>query len=106
MYKPLPESLTIKDSPIHGLGLFAKQDIVKGIELGITHVNDENFENNYIRTPLGGFINHNNKPNVQLIVVGNVIRLTTLKFIEKGDELFTKYQLYDIYNRMEEQTTV
>ena len=102
MYKPLPESLTIKDSPIHGLGLFAKQDIVKGIELGITHVNDENFENNYIRTPLGGFINHNNKPNVQLIVVGNVIRLTTLKFIEKGDELFTKYQLYDIYNRMEE----
>ncbi len=102
MYKPLPESLTIKDSPIHGLGLFAKQDIVKGIELGITHVYDENFENNYIRTPLGGFINHNNKPNVQLIVVGNVIRLTTLKFIEKGDELFTKYQLYDIYNRMEE----
>lgn len=95
-YKPLPEGLTIKDSPIHGLGLFAKQDIVKGVELGITHVYDENFENNYIRTPLGGFINHNDKPNAQLIVVGNNIHIATLKFIKKGEEIFTKYSLYEI----------
>ena len=27
MYKPLPDSLTIKDSGIHGLGLFAKEEI-------------------------------------------------------------------------------
>ncbi len=96
MYKPLPESLTIKDSVIHGLGLFAKQDIVKGIELGITHVYNESFENEYVRTPLGGFINHSDKPNVQLIVVGDVMRLTTIKFIKKGDELLTKYNLYKI----------
>ena len=102
MYRPLPDELTIKHSPIEGLGLFAAKEIKANTFIGITHIRDEQFENKYIRTPLGGFINHNNKPNVQLIVVGNVIRLTTLKFIEKGDELFTKYQLYDIYNRMEE----
>jgi hypothetical protein len=95
-YRPLPEGLTIKDSLIHGLGLFATQDIVKGVELGITHVYNDKFENNYIRTPLGGFINHSDNPNAQLLSVGDVMRLTTIKFIKKGDELFTKYELYEI----------
>ncbi len=95
-YKPLPEGLTIKDSSVHGLGLFATQDIVKGVELGITHVYNNKFENDYIRTPLGGFINHSNNPNAQLLSVGDVMRLTTIKFIKKGDELFTKYELYEI----------
>tara|TARA_R110002073_G_scaffold193316_2_gene352296 strand:+ start:286 stop:582 length:297 start_codon:yes stop_codon:yes gene_type:complete len=95
-YRPLPEGLTIKDSSIHGLGLFATQDIVKGVELGITHVYNDKFENNYIRTPLGGFINHSDNPNAQLLSVGDVMRLTTIKFIKKGDELFTKYELYEI----------
>lgn len=95
-YKPLPKGLTIKDSSVHGLGLFATQDIVKGVELGITHVYNDKFENDYIRTPLGGFINHSDNPNAQLLSVGGVMRLTTIKFIKKGDELFTKYQLYGI----------
>ena len=95
-YRPLPEGLTIKDSSVHGLGLFATQDIVKGVELGITHVYNDKFENNYIRTPLGGFINHSDNPNAQLLSVGDVMRLTTIKFIKKGDELFTKYELYEI----------
>ena len=95
-YRPLPEGLTIKDSSVHGLGLFATQDIVKGVELGITNVHNDKFENNYIRTPLGGFINHSDKPNAQLISVGNMMSLTTIKFIKKGDELFTKYELYEI----------
>jgi len=29
MYKPLPKTLTIKNSPIEGLGLFATEDIKK-----------------------------------------------------------------------------
>ena len=95
-YRPLPEGLTIKDSSVHGLGLFATQDIVKGVELGITHVYNDKFENNYIRTPLGGFINHSDNPNAQLLSVGDVMHLTTIKFIKKGDELFTKYELYEI----------
>ena len=27
MYRPLPDSLTVKNSEIHGLGLFATKDI-------------------------------------------------------------------------------
>jgi hypothetical protein len=64
MYKPLPKTLTIKNSPIEGLGLFATEDIKKNSFLGVTHIRDEQFENKYIRTPLGGFYNHSNEPNV------------------------------------------
>ena len=68
MYKPLPKCLTIRKSPIEGLGLYATEDIKTNTFLGITHILDENFENNYIRTPLGGFYNHSNNPNIQRVV--------------------------------------
>ena len=71
MYKPLPESLTIKPSGIHQLGLFADQDIKQGTNLGMTHVK---LDDKIIRTPLGGFINHANDPNctkVELHANGN-----------------------------------
>tara|TARA_B100000686_G_C16619633_1_gene878480 strand:+ start:494 stop:922 length:429 start_codon:yes stop_codon:yes gene_type:complete len=68
MYRPLPECLTIKKSPIEGLGLYATKNIKANIFLGITHILDENFENKYIRTPLGGFYNHSNNPNIRRIV--------------------------------------
>ena len=64
MYRPLPDGLTIKNSPIEGLGLFATIDIKKNTFIGITHIRDEQFENKYIRTPLGGFYNHSNEPTV------------------------------------------
>ena len=64
MYRPLPDGLTIKNSPIEGLGLFATIKIKKNTFIGVTHIRDEQFENKYIRTPLGGFYNHSNDPTV------------------------------------------
>jgi|TARA_B110000438_G_C15558778_1_gene540199 hypothetical protein len=80
MYRPLPDGLTIKKSPIEGLGLYATKDIEANTFIGLTHILDERFENNYLRTPLGGFYNHSDNPNVQRMIT-NV--LPTLKF---GDE--------------------
>ena len=68
MYRPLPEGLTIKNSPIEGLGLFTNIDIKKNTFIGITHIRDEQFDNKYIRTPLGGFYNHSNNPTVMRMV--------------------------------------
>ena len=83
MYRPLPDGLTIKNSPIEGLGLFATQNIKANSFIGVTHIRDEQFENKYIRTPLGGFYNHSNEPTV-MRMVSNV--LPTLKF---GDPIDT-----------------
>ena len=84
MYRPLPNELTIKNSPIEGLGLFTTKDIKANTFIGVTHIRDEQFENKYIRTPLGGFYNHSNDPTV-MRMVSNMLPI--LKF---GDPIDTK----------------
>ena len=100
-YKPLPESVVVRVSPIHGYGLFAIADIPQGTELGITHVFAVGFHNNYIRTPLGGFINHNNAPNCEKFrnhgdSTLSYFILRTIKDIKEGEELTLYYTLYTL----------
>tara|TARA_B100001029_G_scaffold151257_1_gene133674 strand:- start:124 stop:591 length:468 start_codon:yes stop_codon:yes gene_type:complete len=84
MYRPLPKQLTIKNSPIEGLGLFTLEEIKVNSFIGVTHIRDEQFENKYIRTPLGGFYNHSNDPTV-MRMVSNI-----LPILNFGDPIDTK----------------
>ena len=104
MYKPLPESLTIKQSGVHGLGLFAEQRIMQGTNLGMSHIK---LNGTIIRTPLGGFINHANEPNVvkvELLMTDQSRikfdykkwNLVTLRDIKKGEEITLRYTFYDV----------
>ncbi len=92
MYRPLPDGLTIKNSPIEGLGLFATNIIKKNTFIGVTHIRDEQFENKYIRTPLGGFYNHSNDPTV-IRMVSDV--LPKLKFGDQIDSNANTQKLKD-----------
>lgn len=94
-YRPLPHMLTIKESEIEGLGLFATKDIDHPIELGITHIENKNFLNGLIRTPLGGFINHSTKPNCELIHHLDKKHLRVIKDIKAGEELTVTYDIYN-----------
>ena len=106
MYKPLPDSLTIKNSGIHDLGLFAKKNIPQGSNLGMTHLK---MGTTIFRTPLGGFINHSNTPNcvkAELLMTQHdnptipfdykKWNLITEKNIKKGEELTLKYTFYKV----------
>tara|TARA_R100000908_G_C3726953_1_gene127675 strand:- start:609 stop:905 length:297 start_codon:yes stop_codon:yes gene_type:complete len=95
MYRPLPSYLTIKSSSVEGLGLFAVEQIKKSITLGVSHVADRHFANGYIRTPLGGFINHSTTPNCKTFTEGRLISIITLTDIKAGDEITLKYTMYD-----------
>jgi|TARA_R110002020_G_scaffold24074_6_gene79567 hypothetical protein len=98
-YKPLPDYLAIGPSDIHGAGIIAKEDIPAEIDMGITHVYDPEFQHDYIRTPLGGFINHSETPNCELVEDDNDVsykRIKTLHKIEAGKELTLKYSLYNL----------
>ncbi len=99
-YHPLPESLTIKKSMCEGLGLFSKTKILKGTNLGLTHII---IHGSIIRTPLGGFYNHSDKPNCFKYEKDNhtdydntYYFLKTIRDIEEGEELTVKYTLYNI----------
>ena len=101
MYKPLPESLTIKQSKINGLGLFADQKIMQGTNLGMSHLK---IGDTIFRTPLGGFINHSNEANctkVELLMKNDSFdykkwNLVTTKNIKEGEELTVRYTFYHV----------
>ena len=95
-YQPLPSGLTIADSGISGQGLFATRRLVMGTSLGISHYR---IDGEYIRTPLGGFINHADEPNCkrsQVRVRPGFDRwsIMVIEDIEEGSELTLKYKLY------------
>ena len=96
MYRPLPNNLTIDESFIEGLGLFAKDTLSTNTQLGVSHIKDDRFENGYIRTPLGGFVNHSENPNCEFYKDGDYIKLRTIRNINEGNELTAEYWLYDI----------
>ena len=102
MYKPLPKELRLGFSDIHDIGVFAKEAIPRTTNLGMTHLQ---FGKNLIRTPLGGFLNHNDDPNCEKVKLKftndknfpfNKWNLVTLKDIKEGEELTLEYTFYDV----------
>jgi len=116
-YKPLPDSLFIEDSSIDGQGLFADNAIAADTNLGISHIEVEKnkmAEVEMIRTPLGGFINHEktikepdgNGKNVEVSgpnckrIKGRMdgcmvsYSLITRRDIKAGEELTLEYSMY------------
>ena len=108
MYKPLPRQLTIKKSPIEGLGLYATEDIKKNSSRGVTHIRDEQFENKYIRTPVGGFYNHSNEPNVIRMVSDTLPKLQFGDPIDLKknirEEKDKKTSLEDVFYHLQEKS--
>ena len=95
-YQPLPHGLTIKQSGVHGLGLFTEENLRPGIWLGITHIRCDN--RGWIRTPLGGFINHSATPNCYINTnidhrAGEQRELNVVSPIKEGEELTVYYSL-------------
>ena len=98
-WHPLPNCLTIAKSKIEGLGVFATQSIPSNFDLGISHIFHPGFPDHYIRTPLGGFINHHEMPSCKAVFkevdeeVGELkhIRIVTQKEIQAGEEITVKY---------------
>ena len=116
-YKPLTDNLFIEESMIDGQGLFANNDIAEGTDLGISHIEiekDKMAALEMIRTPLGGFINHEKTvketngedkdvevsgPNCKRIkgrMDGCKIEysLITRRDIKAGEELTLEYSMY------------
>ena len=96
MYKPLSSNLIIGPSTIDGLGLFSVETIPPQTNLGISHIKDDRFENGYIRTPLGGFVNHSEEPNCEIIKEKDFLKIKTIKNINAGQELTLCYSMYNL----------
>ena len=105
-YRPLPKEVRLGFSDIDDIGVFAKEKIERGSNLGISHIQ---IGKELFRTPLGGFINHSDDPNCtkSMARITNaddlstrtdykIWRLFSLDDIKEGEELTLTYTFYKI----------
>ncbi len=99
-YRPLPPFLTIKESPIDGLGLFATDFIPVGVDYGdkdmLTHVKVV-YNNLLIRSVLGGLGNFSSTPNATIDYVTEAnglvfYKMRFLRDIKAGEEITLDYR--------------
>ena len=102
-YKPLPDNLTIKESPIHGLGVFSTKDIILNTIIGCySHmiIDEPNTSKELQRLNFGGFINHSGNANCKLQLCMEYVnnnrkrsyyKLETLKDINADEEITLDY---------------
>ena len=105
----LSDNLEIKNSPIHGQGLFAKADIPADTNLGESHVflmqnydlESKSWERKeWIRRTMGAFLNHSENSNATCRLKGdNKTFLITTKDIKAGEEITVTYD-EDIFSQM------
>jgi hypothetical protein len=106
MYRPLPKELRLGFSKIHDVGIFAKEKIERGANLGMSHAK---IGSKIIRTPLGGFLNHSDTPNCQKTKLRyaneddpelkynyTIWNLVVIEDIKEGEELTLTYTFYKI----------
>ena len=103
-YRPLPENVRLGFSDIEGVGVFAKKNIEKGHNFGMSHLK---LGERLIRTPLGGFLNHSEVPNFYKTALRytqeddskihyKIWNLIALDDIKEGEELTVTYTFYKI----------
>ena len=105
-YRPLPSEVRLGFSDIDGIGVFAKKNIEKGHNFGMTHLK---IGEKLIRTPLGGFLNHADYPNCfktklfytneddpKIKMDYKIWNLVAIKDIKKEEELTVTYTFYKL----------
>ena len=92
-YRALPEGLFISDSLISGQGVFTKRPLKSGTNLGMSHLIIDEI---IYRTPLGGFLNHNEEPNCEKYLEDGKYYVRVIKPINANEELFLKYTFYEV----------
>jgi SET domain-containing protein len=89
-YKPIPYPLLLKKSKIHGYGIFSLETFKEEsiITESPTHLV---CGDSFTQTPIGGFINHSDKPNSTFIKEGNSYKLKSLTKVRRGEEITVDY---------------
>ena len=89
------------------MGLFACKPISQQTILGVTHVQNELFEQGWIRTPLGGFYNHAKRAEANCYIFNKTLingtrtkTIITKVNIPVDTELTCRYTIWEVTKNM------
>ena len=83
--------LEVKDSPIHGMGIFSSEFIPAHTNLGVAQVKRD--DGRYDITELGRYHNHSKNPTCYNVMQDGARYLYTHKILNPGDEITIDYTL-------------
>ena len=84
----------IKESEVHGLGVFATQDLKPNLNVGTSHIGIGFLNEKIIAgetTDIGRCQNHSKICNSEYRIVGKDLHLFTTKKITSGEEILVNY---------------
>ena len=84
---PMPEgfAVEVRDSPIHGKGVFVTADLDIGALIAPARIGD-------MRTPVGRYTNHAKNPNGEYVLQGNDVHLVAIERISSDSEVTVNYR--------------
>lgn len=84
---PMPDGFAVelRDSPVHGKGLFVLRDVAAGEVICPGRLNGK-------RTPAGRYINHSTKPNAEPVKDGDDIHAVAIRDLFAGEEILINYR--------------
>lgn len=85
------KNFKIKDSGIHGKGVFATKKIKKGEHINVALYKVKGEDDWHDTTQFGAFLNHSYEPNARTRYEGNLYRTYAVSNIEPDDEITVDY---------------
>lgn len=80
------DAVEIKQSDIHGFGVFATRNLQKGERISLARIGDK-------RTPAGRYCNHSGTPNAEMVMSDECVYLVALQDIEANQEILSDYYM-------------
>lgn len=86
------KNFKIKDSDIHGKGVFASKKINKGEHINVALYRVQGDNDWHDTTEFGAHLNHSYKPNARTRYEGDLYRTYAISDIEPDDEITVDYR--------------
>jgi|688.fasta_scaffold678836_2 SET domain-containing protein len=81
----------VKQSNIHGVGLFAEKNFSIGEKVKIIFGEDASTKK-YLPTKCSFYVNHSNNKNCDIVLENKIIYMVANKNIQQGEELTSNYR--------------
>ena len=103
MQSDLGELVCLKDSNIHGIGLFAKQNILKDTFIHYTHGYHRRYKDWINLVPNCKYNHSKENENCEIVIEDKVIKMVASKDIREGEELLVDYTKNEILEQPQEE---